>query len=105
MTHSMMRWATRAIDRPAMMALYYSARELQDNIMLKDDSFPSRLTGMLRIKMPFMEEYLGDSVYVDPLGSLLPFDQLTMPYQRAHQDAMSFQSRMQRELERMVSDG
>ena len=108
MTHSMAQWAIQTINRPAMLAFYMRLRQLQDRIALEDSTFPTRLRGKMKIKIPpwlGMQEWMGDSLFVDPLNIVSPFGQMTMPYQMVVQRGLSNMGAVERELDRMVRDG
>ncbi len=108
MTHSLGQWAIQSMNRPAMLTFYLRLREMQDRISIQDDSFPSRLRGKFRIQVPpylGMQDWMGDSLFVDPLNWALPFGQMSMPYQMALQRGLSNEGRVERELDRMVIAG
>ncbi|MCK5850182.1 MAG: hypothetical protein KAH23_04645 [Kiritimatiellae bacterium] len=102
MTHSMGRWAIRSLNRPAMTSFYYRVRQLQDRVGSDDPSFPTRLKGKMRINIPGLPEWMGDSIYFDPLSIVMPFDTMTMPFQMAKQRGLSREGSVERELNRMV---
>ena len=102
MTHSMGRWAIRALNKPAMMSFYMRLRQLQDRVALENDSFPARLRGKMRIALPGLPDWMGGAVYVDPLNIALPFGVMTMPYQLAVQRGLSNQGAVEREFDRMI---
>jgi len=108
MTHSMAQWAIQSINRPAALSFYMRLRELQNRIAIDDDSFPTRLKGKIKIQIPpwmGMQEWMGDSIFVDPMTWVAPFGQMTMPYQMAVQRGLSNEGAVERELDRMVQDG
>jgi len=105
MTHSMGQWAIQSLNRPAVMAFYNRVRTLQDRIGIDDESYPTRLHGKMKIHTPWLPDWMGDNVYVDPLNVFSPFGQMSMPYQLAKQKGLAAEGRVERELQRMVRDG
>lgn len=73
-THSMRNWLMRAFDDPAVFAMYYRYRNLQKS--MQKSGVPSRVEGDIRVLAPYLPDWMGDSVYVDPIGQLFPPDQL-----------------------------
>lgn len=80
-TRSAIQWAMRALDRPSIMANYARIRTLQDRGTSEDEGFPSRLRRKMRIPMPFLPEWMGDSIYIDPLKQIFNFEQYAYPYE------------------------
>uniref|UniRef100_A0A6M3JE89 Large polyvalent protein associated domain-containing protein n=1 Tax=viral metagenome TaxID=1070528 RepID=A0A6M3JE89_9ZZZZ len=74
-TRSAMQWALRAIDRPAWFANFARLRNIGGQVTAQP-GFPSRLMGKMRVPLPFLPKWAGDSVYVDPLHQIFPFEQL-----------------------------
>ena len=77
-------------------------------IGIDDASFPTRLKGKMRIKIPpwmGMQDWMGDSLYFDPLDILTPIGTMMMPFTKVRQQALSRESAVERELNRMVYDG
>ncbi len=105
MTHSMGTWAIQSMNRPAVMAFYNRVRTLQDRIGIDDASYPTRLQGKMKIHMPWLPDWMGDNIYLDPMDIFSPFGQMSMPYQLVKQKGLSAEGAVERELQRMTRDG
>jgi len=91
-THSMGQWAIQSINRPAALSLYMRYQQMQDRISLEDPNFPTRLKGKTKIPIPpwlGMQEWMGDSLFVDVWAAFAPFAQMTMPYTTVVQRGLS----------------
>lgn len=77
------KWALHSIDRPAMLSTYYKLRKMWEQNADLQDGFPKRLEGHMKFHAPFLPEWAGDKIFVDPLKLVLPFDNWQYPYERA----------------------
>jgi len=73
-TRSMFEWAVRAIDQPAWLANYARIRAFQERGR-EQPNFPSRLAGKIKIPMPFLPDWAGDAIYIDPMRAIFPYEQ------------------------------
>jgi hypothetical protein len=80
-TRSAFNWMLHSVDRPSWLANYARIRDKQRN-MIQQPGFPTRLRDKVKIPMPFLPEWAGDGVYVDPLRQLFPFEQFAQPYEQ-----------------------
>lgn len=77
-TRSMMEWALRSIDRPAWLANWARLRAMQQQG--EREGFPQRLKGKMAIRVPFLPEWAGENIYIDPLHIAFPFEMLMRPF-------------------------
>lgn len=77
-TRSMLNWAQRAIDRPAIFANYARLKEFQQGTVERE-GFPFRLSKKVGIRLPFLPEWMGEGVFVDPYRVIFPFSQFGRP--------------------------
>lgn len=104
-TQSAWKWAMHSVDRPAMAATYLRLKKYLDTAYRPEEGLPSRLRGQIRIPIPFMPEWMGNEVFVDPLQIGLPFDNWMAPFeQMANQDAADL-GVAERKLETLYNDG
>jgi hypothetical protein len=75
---SAVQWAKRALDKPSWMANYARLKKMQR--YPGHEEMPSRLRGKIRIPMPWLPDWLGDGLYIDPWHQLFPFEQLARPW-------------------------
>jgi len=80
-TRSIINWAVRAIDKPGWFANYARMREAQRNIN-QAPGFPTRLADKMRIPVPFLPEWAGGGVYIDPLHQVFPFENFAQPWEQ-----------------------
>jgi diguanylate cyclase (GGDEF)-like protein len=81
MTRSMVKWATRALNKPAILANYARLRTFGDNAV-EGEGFPTRLKRKMGIALPFLPEWMGGGIYADPLKQVFPFENLVSPFQK-----------------------
>jgi diguanylate cyclase (GGDEF)-like protein len=81
MTRSMVKWAGRALNKPAILANYARLRTFGDNAV-EGEGFPTRLKRKMGIALPFLPEWMGGGIYADPLRQVFPFENLVSPFQK-----------------------
>jgi len=102
-TRNALNWALGAIDNPLWMATYANLRRMQRN-MVQTAGFPTRLKDKMKISMPFLPEWMGGGVYVDPLRQIFPFEQLARPWEQAQKDTDAITRRAEYNIQQMVHD-
>ena len=105
MTQSVYRWALHSIDRPQMLATFLRMRKFMETAYRPEQGLPQRLKGRIRIPIPFMEEWLGKEVFIDPLQAALPIDQFGYGIENYQQQSSADQGRAERVLEELLNDG
>jgi hypothetical protein len=99
-TRSMMSWAARAIDKPAWFANYARIKRQQDRY---ERDIPERLRGKIKIDMPWMPDWMGDSMYINPMGLFTPANFLK-PFERMQSDSTMQQQEAERILQEWSAD-
>jgi hypothetical protein len=102
-THSAVNWAMRAIDRPALMANYARIRNFQNNVV-NTKGFPTRLKNKMKIPMPFLPDWAGDGIYIDPFKQIFPFENITRPFEQWQAQRTQEQRRAETILQMWVED-
>lgn len=77
-TRSAYQWLTRAIDRPAWFANYARMRNFMNRNM-QVPGFPSRLANRIAIPAPYLPEWAGGNIWIDPIRKALPLEEFTGP--------------------------
>jgi len=103
-THSMMKWALHSLQTPALLAHYYRIKRFLETNVQKP-GFPSRLMGRVKIPLPWLPEWMGGGVWVDPLKLGLPLETFGAPWEQYAQSQTRLESRVQRELEKQLEAG
>jgi len=103
-TRSAAKWALRAMDSPAIFANYARLRSAQTKA-LQQPGFPKRLENKIRMPTPFLPEWMGGGLYMDPLKKLFPFTQLTRPYDAYAEEQNLINKRAQGIIENQVENG
>jgi len=104
MTHSMLQWALRALEKPALLANYYRVQKFLSAEVTKP-GFPSRLEGRVKIPLPFLPEWMGGGMWVDPMQFGLPLNQFFQPWEQLQMATTKTESRAARKLEELVAGG
>ena len=104
-THSMMKWALHSIDRPAMLSTYLRTQEFMNTAGAPNQALPQRLKGQFRIPMPFLPDWAGDSVFFDPLRTMIPIQNFTQGYEQEMQRMSQLEGKTEYILNDMVENG
>lgn len=104
-TQSAWKWALHSIDRPAMLAAYLRISKFLQTAYRPEEGLPSRLRGHIRIPLPFLPEWMGNEVFVDPLRLALPFDNWMQPFEQLNQQDIADMGAANRKLEELYNDG
>lgn len=102
-TRSAINWAMRAVDRPGWLAQWARIRSMQQETE-KMKGFPSRLEGKFQFKLPFLPEWMGNTMFADPLRQMFPHELLMEPFQRMAQENTLTDSRARYILEQWAAD-
>lgn len=100
---SMINWARRALDRPGYIATWGRLHAAQQQNERKE-GYPTRLAGKIQIEMPFLPEWMGDSLYIDPMRQAFPIELLLEPFQAMAEDRNAIDSRVRYILEQWYAD-
>lgn len=79
-TRSMMRWLQRVFDKPQWYAFYGKLREMQKK--LAATGLPSRLKDKMRIPAPYLPEWMGGNIWIDPYKALFPPASFAQPFEQ-----------------------
>lgn len=101
-SRTMVNWFLRAIDKPAFFSNY---ARLHNQMNRYERDIPERLRNKIKIPAPWLPEWAGDSLYIDPLGSLFPPATLLKPIERMMQDTTYQQIETERILQEWAADG
>lgn len=104
-TQSIFKWAIHTIDRPAMASTFFKMQKFLHTAFRPEGGFPSRLRGMIRIPIPFMPDWMGDDIFVDPMRTALPFQNFARPFEELSRQQDRDMWATQRVLEEMMADG
>lgn len=103
-TQSMIKWALHSIDRPSVLANYYRIQKFL-NTSVTEEGYPSRLAGKIRIPMPFLPDWMGDAMFIDPLRVALPFQNWIGPWENFFKNEQRVDQKAARELESLLDSG
>ena len=101
-TRSMVNWFARVVDKPALFADYARLRMQNDRY---ERDIPERLRGKIRISAPWLPEWAGDSLYIDPLRNLFFPDTVARFFERAQRDKSYQVIEAERVLQEWQADG
>jgi hypothetical protein len=101
-TRSMITWAKRALDNPALLANYARLRRQQDRYK---NNLPERLRGKMRIEAPWMPDWMGDALYIDPLSVLFTPHAFMRPMEQMVKDQNYQTIEAERILQEWAADG
>jgi hypothetical protein len=101
-TRSMMTWAMRALDTPAWLSNYARLRMQQEQY---ENNLPERLRGKMRIEAPWLPDWMGDAVYIDPLSVLFTPHNFLRPIEQMTKDQNMQTIEAERILQEWAADG
>lgn len=101
-TRSAMTWAMRALDKPSWYS-NYARLKMQQNRYERD--IPERLRGKIQIPAPWLPEWMGDSLYIDPISNLFFPAGLINKAEQKQKDANYQQIEAERVLQEWAADG
>ena len=104
-TTSVRMWAIHSLERPWMLANFLRLQKFIQTGMRPESGFPERMRGRIRIKAPFLPDYLGDTIFIDPFASALPFKQWEYGLSQYSNQQAGDERRQLRVLDEMLSDG
>ena len=104
-TQSVYKWALHSIDRPAMLSSYLKIQQFLDTAYRPEEGLPSRLRGSIRIPTPFLDDWLGNDIFIDPMRTALPFQQFAFPFEELLNQGYRDEGAATRALESLVNDG
>lgn len=98
-TRTALNWALRTLARPGILADYLRLQNFgQDQV--DQPGYPTRLRGKVGIPMPFLPDWMGDGVYIDPYRMIYPFHQMTTPFKTWAEQ----RNREQKQAEYLIQD-
>ncbi|MBK8113325.1 MAG: hypothetical protein IPK44_01755 [Candidatus Accumulibacter sp.] len=103
-TQSMVKWALHSIDRPSVLANYYRTSKFLSTEVTKA-GFPSRLGGQVQIPLPFLPEWAGGGVFVDPMKVGLPLQNWAAPWEQEQSRTQRLNYRIESTINQWMDDG
>lgn len=103
-TRSMAEWGKRMIDRPSWFAMYARIQKMQERHE-KDPKIPKRFEGHMRVAAPWLPDWMGNSLFIDPFKRIFPFSQFSQPFEQADMDYASIVSRAQSRIIELSEQG
>lgn len=101
-TRTMLNWAGRVLDKPAWFAMYARLRMMQNK---QSRNIPERLRNKLAIPAPYLPEWMGGNLYIDPYRQMFPFAQAEQPMDIMYRDRTYQEQEAERVLQTWAVDG
>lgn len=101
-TRSLFTWGGRGVDKPAIFS-HYARIQMQEDRYERD--IPERLRGKIQIPAPWLPEWIGDSLFIDPVTNLFFPANLIRPFERAQQEKDYQVIEAERILQEWQADG
>jgi hypothetical protein len=102
-TASIVKWAVHSIDRPAMLTTYLRTKKLLETAGAPETGFPSRMRDNIKIKLPFLPDWMGDQ-FINPMKLALPFDAFAQPFEQFSQNKITLNGRAERLLQQQFDE-
>jgi len=81
-TRTMQNWGMRVADRPATLAFFARLSKFTDENMDEETNLPSRLRGRFRIPIGGLPDFMGGSLYFDPMGKIFQYREFLRPLEQ-----------------------
>lgn len=101
-TRSALNGLARVIDKPSWFSNYARLQMMQNRY---ENNLPERLRGKIRIPAPWMPDWMGDAMYIDPSNIMFQFQSYIQPWERVTQDKKYVEIQAERVLQEWASDG
>ena len=82
-TRTGMNTIVRLLDKPAMFATLFRTMRFMSQY---ERDLPDRLKGKIKVEVPFLPEWMGGSVYIDPLKAMFPILNFLQPFEQMQKD-------------------
>ena len=103
-TRTAINWALRVLNKPSIAANYYRLLRMSQRKEEKD-GYPRRLKGKIAMPAPWLPDFMGDNIYIDPWKQALPILQMTRPFERAAEEKNQITRRTEQLIYDMVDSG
>ena len=104
-TETFVKTMLHTVDYPTMMTTYLRLQKMIQTAGAPEAGFPSRLRKSIRVPAPFLPDWMGNELFVDPFRVALPYDALVFPYERFMQQRNTHEGRAERILEARLAEG
>jgi diguanylate cyclase with GGDEF domain len=101
-TRSLLTWAARGLDKPSWFANYARVRNLQNK---HERDIPERLRNKFRIPAPWLPDWMGDALYIDPVSNLFTPANFLRPFEQMRRDKNQQVIEAERILQEWAQDG
>lgn len=103
-TRSALNWFARIATNPGILADYY--RIMSFGQQSEDrEGYPTRLKGKIGIPVPFLPDWMGKNIYVDPFKQIYPFRQMTDSFRRMQEETNMLNKRTAGVIQQQIEDG
>jgi len=102
-TRTLLNTGMRLIDKPAWFANYGRLQQFTNKY--PNPNIPERLRGKIKIPAPWLPEWMGDGLYVDPLRMLFTPANFTRPLEQMQSDKNQQLIEAERLLQTWAADG
>jgi hypothetical protein len=101
-TETMKNWFLNAPDRIGWFAHYARIQQMMNKYQR---DWPERLRGKIKLPAPFLPDWMGDNVYVDPIRQIFQFSNFLSPFETMARDKRNQLFEAERILQEWAKDG
>lgn len=101
-TRTLANWGMRALQKPTIITNYLRMRAAMDKY---NTDVPTRLKRKVKIPMPFLPDWMGDAVYIDPVRQIFPFAMIGQALERYKDQRNLEQKHTEGIINDMLADG
>lgn len=81
-TRSSINWAKRALNRPGILSQYSNRIKHMEQMGKMMRSVPVRNQEKMPVPWAFSEDWMGDTLYINPFNQLMPVNQILRPLEQ-----------------------
>ena len=104
MTHSAINWVAHSVKRAGALANAARANKYWVDTQRRP-GFPSRLFSKIKVPLPFMPDWMGGGIWIDPSRLGNPMSTFTDPWQNYFDRQSKLEQKIQQQLDDWVDGG
>ena len=102
-TRTMINWAIRMMDRPALFAIYNRYEKMRER--MEKAGIPQRMRDRMRFPAAYLPDWMGGGLWVDPMKQIFPWTQFEQGLGRVANMEQSVRYKTYAVLDELVKSG
>jgi len=102
-TRSAINWLIRIAADPKILADYLRLQNFAQDAEDRE-GFPTRLKGKVGIPAPFLPDWMGDTIYIDPMRKIFNFQDMARPFTQLAEENNLVNQKTMSAIQRMLEE-